>query len=569
MTDSAFSADDEDDGDRIEPPAHARLPRLPRGDCERLFESGIAPLQLLRTMSQMQRHLKLRRLRWRREQERPEDALPLLAWSRKYLSRHFTLPPSGMHRWLEARLRESIVARGAKINAIGPRGSAKSTLVSLAWPLYLAVEGREPYLWIVSDTKDQARTHLENIKAELLDNPQLAKDYPDAVGQGSVWRATAIKLRNGVVVESYGTGQGIRGRKRREHRPTLIVCDDLQNDQHIESADAREHSRQWFHGTLLKAGTSRTNVVNLATALHREALALELARTPGWTSHTFRAIEQWPQETSLWEEWEALYADMENPHRQPVAAEFYEAHRAAMHSGAVLLWPESEDLYALMCMRVESGRTAFEREKQGSPINPESCEFPESYFGPHIWFDAWPTELQHKTMAIDPSKGSDARRGDYSALVMLGVDHQGLMYVEADLARRPTPQLVADGVALVDRFRPHALAIETNQYQELLIGEFRAEFARQKVASMTVWPLDNRVNKLVRIRRLGPYLSSRRLRFKTHSPGTQLLVEQLRQFPVGDHDDGPDAAEMAIRLLNESVETKPSDDGLGDRLVVG
>ena len=34
------------------------------------------------------------------------------------------------------------------------------------------------------------------------------------------------------------------------------------------------------------------------------------------------------------------------------------------------LWPEEEDLYTLMCMRVEGGRTAFEREKQNVPINP-------------------------------------------------------------------------------------------------------------------------------------------------------------------------------------------------------
>ena len=37
----------------------------------------------------------------------------------------------------------------------------------------------------------------------------------------------------------------------------------------------------------------------------------------------------------------------------------------------------------------------------------------------------------------DPSKGSDGRRGDYSAVVMVGVDRQGMLYVEADLARRP------------------------------------------------------------------------------------------------------------------------------------
>ena len=44
-------------------------------------------------------------------------------------------------------------------------------------------------------------------------------------------------------------------RRRREHRPTLIICDDLQNDGHILSPTQRERSRTWFHGTLLKAGT--------------------------------------------------------------------------------------------------------------------------------------------------------------------------------------------------------------------------------------------------------------------------------------------------------------------------
>ncbi len=144
-----------------------------------------------------------------------------------------------------------------------------------------------------------------------------------------------------------------------------------------------------------------------------------------------------------------------------------------------MLWPEVEDLYALMCMRAEGGRTAFEREKQNSPINPETCEWPESYFDEGIWFDDWPADLLVKTMALDPSKGSDARRGDYSAFVMLGVDRQGIVYLEADLARRPTPQIVADGVELLRRFRPDVFAIEANQFQDLLAGEFEAEIRRQ------------------------------------------------------------------------------------------
>jgi predicted phage terminase large subunit-like protein len=238
-----------------------------------------------------------------------------------------------------------------------------------------------------------------------------------------------------------------------------------------------------------------------------------------------------------------------------------------MDAGAVVLWPEEEDLYTLMRMRVESGHTAFEREKQGSPVDPEHCEWPESYFEDHIWFDAWPTELIIKTMALDPSKGSDARRGDYSAYVMLGIDPAGFIHVEADLARRPTPQMVADGAAWCARFCPHVFGVEANQYQELLAGEIATEFRRQQITGSVPAAIHNHVNKQVRIRRLGPHLSQRRLRFLRGSAATKLLVDQLRDFPAGAHDDGPDALEMALRLAEEVWQGRHANDGLGNRLI--
>ncbi len=493
----------------------------------------------------------------------------LLAWGRKYLPEHFSRPPSIMHRWLAEQIDAAHTERGTKLNVLGPRGGAKSTIGTLALPLRAAVECWEPYVWIVSDTKRQACAHLENVKAELLENRRLAEDFPAVVGRGLVWRENMIVLRNGVTIEALGTGQRIRGRRRRQHRPMLIVCDDLQNDGHIRSALQREHSREWFHGTLLNAGTARTNVVNLATALHREALAMELHRTAGWTSRIFRAIVRWPSNTSLWQQWEALYTDLARRNYKAVARAFYERNRQEMHAGAILLWPEVEDLYALMCLRVEEGRTAFEREKQNSPVDPERCEWPEAYFDESIWFERWPAELAVKTMALDPSKGSDSRRGDYSALVSLGVDRRGIIFVEADLRRRPTPEMVADGAERFSHFRPDRFGVETNQFQELLAGEFEAEFRRRGILGARPAPLDNRVSKQVRIRRLGPYLASHRLRFLSGSPGTRLLVEQLREFPIADHDDGPDALEMAIRLAAELLHGRTANDGLGNRLPVG
>jgi hypothetical protein len=52
---------------------------------------------------------------------------------------------------------------------------------------------------------------------------------------------------------------------------------------------------------------------------------------------------------------------------------------------------------------------------------------------------------------------------------------------------------------------------------------------------------------------------------KADCPSTQLLVHQLQQFPVADHDDGPDALEMAVRLAAEIL-APDDDDGLANRL---
>jgi predicted phage terminase large subunit-like protein len=172
-------------------------------------------------------------------------------------------------------------------------------------------------------------------------------------------------------------------------------------------------------------------------------------------------------------------------------------------------------------------------------------------------------------MALDPSKGKDAHRGDYSAFVMLGFDASGVAYVEADLARRPTPQIVADGAELCRRFQPVSFGVEANQFQELLAGEILAEFERRQLRPVPTAAIHNYSNKQLRIRRLGPYLSQRRLRFLSGSASTKLLVDQLRDFPAGAHDDGPDALEMALRLAEDIWLGRNADDGLGDRLIHG
>jgi hypothetical protein len=117
------------------------------------IESAIVPESLGRTVTML--NYKLISNRQRRSPKRRviDASVGTLEWGRAYLPNYFAKPPSAMHEWLGRQLDTMRVERGLKVNLIGPRGSAKSTIASLCYVLRAAVEGWEPYIWIVSDTK--------------------------------------------------------------------------------------------------------------------------------------------------------------------------------------------------------------------------------------------------------------------------------------------------------------------------------------------------------------------------------------------------------------------------------
>ena len=42
-----------------------------------------------------------------------------------------------------------------------------------------------------------------------------------------------------------------------------------------------------------------------------------------------------------------------------------------MLQGTAVLWPELEDCYELMELRIREGRASFDSEKQNEPVNPD------------------------------------------------------------------------------------------------------------------------------------------------------------------------------------------------------
>lgn len=514
----------------------------------------MTPRLLLRKVRRNGRTLTALRSRLDAAPRRPR--LPYgVAWNARYLSHYgFTADPetaADFHGPLCDDLTDFHETRGNKLAVIAPREGAKSTIITLGYVLDKAVEGHEHYIGITSDSAGQASRRLAEVAHELESNRELAADYPEACGRGPCWRNDRLELRNGVVIESLGTGQKILGRRNRQHRFTLIVFDDVESTDSVMSPVKREAAWRWATRAVIPAGSKRTNFLSVGSARHRECVAVRLGQLAGWSSRLHKAIHQWPDRMDLWDKWEEIATNLSDPDRAAHAKEFFEANRAAMEAGALVYWPSHWPLYDLMVRRSEVGRIGFESEWNGVPGVEGMTEFPAEWFdespGHPLWFDEFPQDVTFRSLALDPSKGLTDDTGDYQAHVLVAIDRRGTLWVEGWLDKVPPKTAVAQAIDLAVRNQVHALTVEDNAGIGMIGAEFEEQL-RERKAAVPLELLTNTLAKVVRIRRLGSYLGRNRVRFRKTN-GTRKLVDQLKDFPAGDHDDGPDAMEMAVRRI--------------------
>ena len=299
-----------------------------------------------------------------------------------------------------------------------------------------------------------------------------------------------------------------------------------------------------------KAGDRYTDIVLIGTALHYDSLLMRLLKNPAYRALRFQAVIRF-SDSPLWERWRALYTDLADEEREQTARQFFQSHKTEMLRDTAVLWPAKLTYYDLMCMRVSEGDSAFWQEMQNVPADPERCLFPESWLQ---YYDPAAVDFSQgfRFFAFcDPSLGkTDA--SDYSAFITLAEEiSTGTLYVlEADLGRRAPDVLIADILQHSRLLRQRygsgfcLLGIESNQFQWLLKEQLRKESARAG-EYLPLCEVQSRGSKESRIRALQPYVRNGYLRFcRSHV----LLLEQLRQFPLGRHDDGPDALQGAVEL---------------------
>jgi predicted phage terminase large subunit-like protein len=219
------------------------------------------------------------------------------------------------------------------------------------------------------------------------------------------------------------------------------------------------------------------------------------------------------------------------------------------------LFPERFDLDALAKIKLGMDAYWWSCLYQQRPGEHGRTEWPAEYWQ-DIYAPQWPHKFEVGVIALDPSKGRDTKRGDYSALVFAGMSG-GKIWVDADIQRRDVQRICEDCASFTIANGCDSFGVEANAFQDLLAEPIQKVCELRNIPPLPISLINNQINKEVRISRLGPYFQQRKIQLRP-TPGSKLLLSQLREWPHGDHDDGPDAMEMAIRLLQWVARGKAS-----------
>ncbi|MGL4393991.1 MAG: hypothetical protein ACRCS8_02055 [Brevinema sp.] len=404
-----------------------------------------------------------------------------------------------------------LITHSQKFIAIAaPRGFAKSTLVSFAYVIWCIIFKKFFFIVIISATDDLADDLSNFIRMEFQDNPLIKRDF------GSLMKHKGAKgdfLIGKTRVLARGRKQANRGFRNREHRPDLIIIDDIEKDEEAISLDSVTKTLDVIHRALIPSLKPQGKLIAIGTILRANSAFAKLIASDEkfWDKKTFKALS-WvgSQEKSLWE------ARFKTPF--------------------------------LLNQRELLGLSVFNAEYQNTPTNSETHIFHESHLRTG--------HVIEKTIVgfIDPSIDG-VKNGDYKACVFIQGSSEGIAIIDI-IAKKGSDQEFFEAIyQSYKRFQSHlvSIGIESNGFQKYFVKDMERYLFDKYQLSLPIKPTKQYLKKEYRIHKLLSWFEPQKLVIDPlllQAKEGQLLTEQLLYFPEKKvHDDIPDALSGAIDLL--------------------
>ena len=427
---------------------------------------------------------------------------------RYYLGDFFFSEPAGFHAELS-----HLVDTERRCVCAAPREHAKSTIL-FAKVVQAIVYQMAHFVVIFRDSDDVAKQVVDDVRQELEANERIIEDFGDLIGRRK-WTEAEFITSNDVKVLGRGRGSSARGLRYKQWRPDLVLVDDIEDDQTVDSKQQRDKLERWLKRVVLNIIGPDGRFLMVGTILHHDSLLSRLLRQ----TNIFC--------TRLW--------------------------RAIKDDGKPL-WPARWPLARLEEKKTEIGARNFATEFMNDAANEE-----EQIFLPQFERRFGDDDVAGRldvVAAIDPAIGLKAKN-DNSALAVIA-ERDGAYYILRMAIRKLKIQQQVDLVVATAREYPRLLkfGFETVAYQDALKQLVQEASQKSHLQIPCVAVDDISSDKLRRLSRMAPLWEQGLIRFPAPtssywSPDVERCLEELYALgcSANSHDDGPDAVERAISLL--------------------
>jgi predicted phage terminase large subunit-like protein len=412
-----------------------------------------------------------------------------------------------------------------------PRGCYKTTLGSVALPIWLLVQ--MPNLCILLDTHTSAysREILSEIKWHMEFNARFKNLFGELFKDADRWAGEAITIntRSVALKEPSIDTAGVDAPKTGGHYD-LIIPDDLINEKTAHTA-----------GGFRKVDR---HVKTLTPILKPNGCSLFI-------------FTRWAHND--------VYGHLldidEKRVREGQPSRFRKLIRGAWLPDGRLFAPSILPESALLRLREDLTDKEFAVWYLNEPVEEGTKVFPRSvlrFYTGDYQFDAIPFIELHAdnhvaripvyvTMAVDPALSASAS-ADFTGITVVGTTAEGVWYViEADNFKGLPDAVIERIVNLAQVYKPRVISLEAVAaqilYRPLLVPRLRE--AGLGSISIHDYKLSQRRSKAQRIESLQP-------RFKAKGvyihEGLGILVDQLNRYPEIDHDDLVDSLAQHIEL---------------------
>jgi len=449
----------------------------------------------------------------------PEDrAVGTIIWGRLFLPHYFKDNTPDFHY----DLCYSFFTPENEYDA-APRGFAKTTLEQACISISL-VNGWEKFIVIIEKTYTEAGEVLDAIRAEFAENKLILEVYGDLIGKlasgdepDKSKDAEGDVLINGIRLRCKGFNSSIRGMKSRENRPSLILCTDIEEDEHIENEDQRRKYRDNYTKGIVPAPDLKGRIKVRGTILHQDSLLNNLIQ-----QHHGRIYSAFDPRLNI------------DTDREQIEK--------------TLLWPERWSYDELRKKHEEMllagmGSSRFYQEYLNIVLDDASRTFHYDWLQKTFTDADIKYKTRNRTACFDVAQSKN-KGSDWTFLTVVDQDSGSDWYVQHAKRRKVnSPDLIEWIFFVWTTYKPSKIGVEQLAFEDQVEPWLKEKSEKEGIYPVVVAldPMGKRKEDRVKGALQGRFQSGK-IHFKEGATDdTPILKGELYDFPMGKNDDGPDS----------------------------